>query len=98
MTQPPLTARHAYLQREIAEQEKTGLSASAFCQARGIGLASFYAWRRRLAGNAPVRFALVETGATQEALELLWPTGERLRISAGVDLATLRMVLAAMRA
>ena len=97
MRQSPPTPRREYWQRQIAEQEKTGLSASAFCQARGIGLASFYAWRRRLAGNAPVRFALVETGATQEALELLWPTGERLRISAGVDLATLRMVLAAMR-
>ena len=61
-------------------------------------MASFYAWRRRLAENVPVSFALVETGATQEALELLWPTGERLRITAGVDLATLRTVLAAMRA
>ena len=97
MRQSPPTPRREYWQRQIAEQEKTGLSASAFCQARGIGLAAFYAWRRRLAGNAPVRFALVEAGATQEALELLWPTGERLRISAGVDLATLRMVLAAMR-
>jgi len=45
-----------------------------------------------------VRFALVETDASQEALELLWPTGERLRITAGVDLATLRTVLAALRA
>ena len=98
MTQPQPTSRREYWQRQIAEQEKTGLSASAFCGARGIALASFYAWRRRLAGNAPVRFALVETGATQEALELLWPTGERLRIAAGVDLATLRTVLAALRA
>lgn len=98
MTQPPAPPRHEYWQREIAEQEKSGLSASAFCRARGLALASFYAWRRRLPGNAPVRFALVETGAAQEALELLWPTGERLRITAGVDLATLRTVLAALRA
>jgi len=54
-------------------------------------MASFYAWRRRLPADA-------ETGATQESLELLWPTGERLRITAGVDLATLRTVLAALRA
>ena len=75
MRQSLPTPRLEYWEHQIAEQEKTGLSASAFCQARGIGLASFCAWRRRLAGNAPVRFALVETGATQEALELLWPTG-----------------------
>ena len=98
MTQPPPTPRHEYWQRQIAEQEKSDLSASAFCRARGIALASFYAWRRRLHADAPVRFALVETGATREALELLWPTGERLRITVGVDLATLRTVLAALRA
>ena len=98
MTQPPPPRRREYWQRQIGEQEKTGRTASAFCRARGISLPSFYAWRRRLPADAPVRFALVETGATQEALELLWPTGERLRITAGVDLATLRMVLAAMRA
>jgi len=80
-----------YWQRQIAEQGKSGLSASAFCRARGIAMASFYAWRRRLPADA-------ETGATQESLELLWPTGERLRITAGVDLATLRTVLAALRA
>jgi len=98
MTQPPPTARREYWQRQIAEQGKSGLSASAFCRARGIAMASFYAWRRRLPADAPVRFALVETDASQEALELLWPTGERLRITAGVDLATLRTVLAALRA
>ena len=98
MTQSPPTPRHEYWQRQIAEQEKSGLSASAFCRAGGIALPSFYAWRRRLAGNVPVSFALVETGATREALELHWPTGERLRITAGVDVATLRTVLAALRA
>jgi len=97
MTQPQPTSRNEYWQRQIAEQGKSGLSASAFCRARGIAMASVYAWRRRLPADAPVRFALVETGATQEALEVLWPTGERLRITAGVDLATLRTVLAALR-
>ena len=98
MTQPQPTSRREYWQCQIAEQEQSGLSASAFCRTRGIALASFYAWRRRLPGHAPVSFALVEAGASREALELLWPTGERLRIAAGVDLATLRTVLAALRA
>jgi hypothetical protein len=51
-----------------------------------------------------VRFALVERSPrrqerTAEAvLELVLATGERLRIGAGVDIATLRTVLAVLRA
>jgi hypothetical protein len=51
-----------------------------------------------------MRFALVETVGTQRepaaeaALELVLTTGERLRIGAGVDPATLRKVLEALRA
>ena len=36
--------------------------------------------------------------APEAALELVLTTGERLRISAGVDAATLRIVLDALRA
>ncbi len=32
----------------VAEQEKSGLSAKAFCKDRSIGLASFYQWRSRI--------------------------------------------------
>ena len=49
-----------------------------------------------------MRFALVEAEprgtAAQAALELVLTTGEQLRISAGVDAATLRQVLEALRA
>jgi len=51
-----------------------------------------------------VRFALVDRSprrqesAAEAALELVLATGERLRISAGVDAATLRTVLDVLRA
>jgi hypothetical protein len=50
-----------------------------------------------------VRFALVERGAAQRTavidgyLELVLVSGERLRISSGVDGTTLRTVLEALR-
>jgi hypothetical protein len=50
-----------------------------------------------------VRFALVDRRAarqepaTEAALELVMATGERLRIGAGVDAATLRTVLEVLR-
>jgi transposase len=88
----------------IAVQQRSGVSVKQFCKERGLTEYSFYAWRKRLREKGPVRFALVERrGPRQElpagaALELVLRTGERLRISAGVDGATLRAVLDALRA
>lgn len=66
---------------------------------------SFYAWRKRLQETGPVRFALVDRRrpqsqerASEAALELVLVTGERLRIGAGADAATLRVVLDVLRA
>jgi hypothetical protein len=89
----------------IATQQRSGMSVKQFCKEQELTEYSFYAWRKRLQEKAPVRFALVDRrgGARQEspteaALELVLATGERLRIGAGVDTATLRTVLAALRA
>jgi transposase-like protein len=87
----------------IAAQEHSGLSVQQFCKEQGLNNPSFYYWRKRLRQQTPVRFALVETdGARQHnslgyCLELVLPTGERLRIGAGVDAAVLRRVLEALR-
>src|SRR5947208_13330151 len=88
----------------IAAQQRSGISVKQFCKERGLTEYSFYAWRKRLHEGGPVRFALVERKArpqerTAEAvLELVLATGERLRIGAGVDSATLRAVLDILRA
>ena len=88
----------------IAEQERSGISVKQFCKERGLTECSFYAWRKRLAQQQePVRFALVERraasrqeGIAEALLELVLPTGARLRISPGVDSTTLRTVLEAL--
>lgn len=87
----------------IAAQQRDGISVKQFCKEQGLTEYSFYAWRKRLQERGPVRFALVERSArhqerTAEAvLELVLATGERLRIGAGVDSATLRAVLDILR-
>ena len=87
----------------IAEQVRSGLSVKQFCKEREFSEYSFYTWRKRLRAKEPVRFALLERGATREesgagvGLELVLRTGERLRISRQVDVATLRMVLEVVR-
>ena len=88
--------------QRIAAQQRSGTSVKQFCKEHGLTEYSFYAWRKRLQQTGPVRFALVERPRPQElaaeaALELVLPTGERLRISAGVDAATLRSVLDVLR-
>ena len=88
----------------IAAQKRSGISVKQFCKEQGLTEYSFYAWRKRLQKKEPIRFALVDRGAarqepaTEAALELVLATGERLRIGAGVDAATLRTVLEALRA
>ena len=88
----------------MAAQQRSGVSVNQFCKEQGLTEYSFYAWRRRLEQTGPVRFALVDRSprrqepATEAALELVLATGERLRISAGADAATLRTVLDVLRA
>jgi hypothetical protein len=88
----------------IGAQQRSGMSVKQFCQEQGLTEYCFYAWRKRLQESGPVRFALVERSVrrqertTEPALELVLATGERLRIGAGVDTATLRIVLDLLRA
>jgi hypothetical protein len=87
----------------IAAQTRSGVSVKQFCKEQGVTECSFYAWRKRLQESGPMRFALVERSARRQeraaepVLELMLATGERLRIGAGVDSATLRTVLEALR-
>jgi hypothetical protein len=87
----------------IAEQQGSGLCVKQFCKERGLSSWSFYKWRKQLREAGPVRFALVERrterehGSANGDLELVFATGERLRIRRGVDGATLRTVVEALR-
>ena len=94
-------SRSDYWRGVISEQERSGLRVRSYCEQRGVALCSFYEWRRRLREEAaPVRFALVESAvdaAGAEPLELILATGERLRITAGTDVAFLRRVVEGLR-
>jgi hypothetical protein len=77
--------RRELWQQLVAQQQQSGLSVRAFCQQHRISEYSFYQWRKRLAQQLPVKFALVETSheaCTQaEAVEVILSSGERLRIT-----------------
>jgi hypothetical protein len=84
----------------IARQEQSGLSVRAFCDQQRTSEHSFYQWRKRLAAEVPVKFALVETNRSAPVVvgvEVALATGERLRIAPGTDAATLRLTLSVLR-
>jgi len=85
----------------ITEQERSGMSVRQFCKQQGLAEHCFYGWRKRLRTEGPLRFALLEPSgaalAKGSTVELVLPTGERLRIAAGADAATIRAVLEALR-
>ena len=93
--------KREYWSKLIAKQEASGQKVRPFCRERGIGEHSFYQWRKRLSEKPMVRFAVLETRMPRPeaptTLELILNRGERLRICPGVDAATLRLVLDAVR-
>ncbi len=94
-------SRREFWRDLIHQQARSGQEVRAFCSEHGVTDQSFYGWKKRLSGEAPVSFALVATdgaGGKREApLELDLGSGQRLRIPCGVDGATLRTVLAVLR-
>jgi transposase-like protein len=99
-TPTPATLQKKW-QELIRQQQESKLSVSAFCRQHGFSDQSFYNWRKRLAADEPVRFALVDanpSGADRPApLELILASGDRVRIAPGADAATLRAVLTVLR-
>ena len=102
--QKPANSKAEQWAERIAAQQRSGISVKQFCKEQGLTEYCFYAWRKRLQETGPVRFALVDRRprrqerAAEAALELVLATGERLRIGAGADAATLRTVLDILRA
>lgn len=104
VTEEKAATKNEQWRQRLTEQERRGVSVKQFCKDQGLTKCSFYAWRKRLRGPGPVRFALVERGTGRQepakgaSLELVRATGERLRIGTGVDATTFGTVLEALRA
>ena len=89
--------------RWIGEWQPSGLSVRAFCQRRGLTVASFYAWRRVLRQRAaekaafvPVQVMADAVPAQTSALEVVLADGRAVRVAPGFDAATLRQLLAVL--
>src|SRR5271154_409184 len=99
MSKTPV-ARLDFWRQLVAKQQQSGISVRVFCQQHRTSEYSFYHWRKRLAEQLPMKFALVESSRSAPtavaAMEVILTTGERLRIAPGID-AALRLVLSVLR-
>jgi len=87
----------------VGEWQASGLSLRAFCQRRGLTIASFYAWRRVLQRRAAEKAAFVPVQVVADAvptqasaLEVVLADGRAVRVAPGFDVATLRQLLAVL--
>ena len=99
MSETIAESKRSQWQQRVGEQERSGLSVRQYCAQQGLRESALYWWRKRLRKQEPVRFALVDSRSVglETSLELVLAGGERLRIPTGVDQATLRTVLDALR-
>ena len=51
------------IEQHLSEQVRSGKSAAAYCQERGIQIGKFYGWKKRKK-EVPSGFARVQTGIT----------------------------------
>jgi hypothetical protein len=96
--------REQFWRDTIAAWKQSGQSVRAFCTARGVSQATFFARRRQLAGpdprpvatpSPPPAFAAVRVVA-DPTIEILLPTGLVVRAPAAADPAAVARLVAAL--
>ena len=94
--------------RIIQEQRESGQTVAAFCAERGIGVSSFYPWKRRLSGSgdaagvpasgAPAFVEATVRGVSGErgGVSVELPHGRRVAVARGFDRRLLLEVIEAL--
>jgi hypothetical protein len=93
--------RERHWREAIVDWKKSGQTIAAYCRARGLGQASFYARRRRLArqDRAVPAATFVPLAVVPDAVvEVVLPTGVVVRVPAAADAAAVAKLVAALGA
>jgi hypothetical protein len=101
----PARSRAAIRQLWIERLDRfavSGQTTAQFCASEGISVASFYLWKRRLAGtetngspqDSGPRLLPVRLHEQPAAIEVVLPGGTLIRLAAGADETALRTLLA----
>lgn len=98
-----------FWQMAIETWKSSGLSVRRFCKQEGLSEPSFYSWRKKLTSVQPSEADKVKAGPsepfirvslpaeTPDGLELVFSTGNTLRMRRGVDRQTLTDVISVLQ-
>jgi hypothetical protein len=93
--------REQFWRKAVAGWNKSGLSVRAYCSQRDLREANFYAWRRELAKRdgtmAPALKFLPVHFRAEAIVEIAIPNGTVVRVPAGVEVAIVAALIAALR-
>jgi hypothetical protein len=93
--------RERHWRDAVADWKKSGQTIAAFCTARGLSQASFYAWRRKFArhdGVAPITTFVPLTIVPDAVVEVVLPMGVVVRVPTAADMAAVAKLVAALGA
>ena len=93
--------RERFWREAVAGWKKSDQTIAAYCRARGLGQASFYAWRRQLTRRdrvAPAATFVPLTVVPDAVVEVVLPTGVVVRVPAAADAAAVARLVAALEA
>lgn len=99
---PRSSGKEEFWRRIVEGHAGSRESVREWCDRHGVSEPSFYAWRRELAKRDVARRPAVlpvtiTSSAAQAPLEICWPDGVVVRVSAGCDLQLLLGALKVMR-
>jgi hypothetical protein len=92
MARAPDRAKEGRWVRWFRERAASGESVATFCRKRQIPVHQFYWWQR----TSPGAFVPVRVSFVTPMIEVVHPRGCVVRVAAGVDVQSLRSVLAAL--
>ena len=100
----------SFWRRALTAQDHSGLSQLEFCRRNGLAVSTFHGWRRRLR-ETPIesegpqssfvevcRPTVSEPDSQQDQMELIFPSGLRLKLPSQVEGRTLAEILWALEA
>ena len=93
--------RERFWREAVADWKKSGQTIAAFCTARGLSQASFYAWRRKFARHdrvPPAETFVPLTIVPDAVVEIVLPTSIVVRVPAAADAAAVAKLVAALGA
>ena len=93
--------RERFWREAVEGWKESGETVRAYCLGRGLGQASFFAWRRelgqrdRVKSPPPVKFVPINV-VPASVMEVVLPRGVVVRVPAGADAAAVAKLVAAL--